>query len=295
MRKLILLSCIILILTNARGQVDSTKYWKINGSFSINFSEVSFSNWVAGGKNSVSGVSLFDLKAYYAKQKINWDNTVLLGYGLLKEGKNDLVKSEDKIDLNSKLGYRMNAEKLFFTALLNFKSQFANGYKYPNTTDKISGLFSPAYVILSTGFDYKPSKMFSVYLSPLSGKFTIVTDQLLSAQGAFGVEKGRKFRSELGGMMQTSLNTPVMKNVDLIAKLDLFSNYLANPQNIDLNLDTRLNMKINSYLSANFLLNMLYDDDIRIAIDTNGDGIADYKGRRIQLKQLFGAGLSFKF
>ena len=95
--------------------------------------------------------------------------------------------------------------------------------------------------------------------------------------------------------MQTSLNTPVMKNVDLIAKLDLFSNYLANPQNIDLNLDTRLNMKINSYLSANFLLNMLYDDDIRIAIDTNGDGIADYKGRRIQLKQLFGAGLSFKF
>ena len=132
-------------------------------------------------------------------------------------------------------------------------------------------------------------------MSPLSGKFTIVTDQLLSAQGAFGVEKGRKFRSELGGMMQTSLNTPVMKNVDLIAKLDLFSNYLANPQNIDLNLDTRLNMKINSYLSANFLLNMLYDDDIRIAIDTNGDGIADYKGRRIQLKQLFGAGLSFKF
>jgi hypothetical protein len=295
MKKILFVAFSLIMVLNLFAQKDTVKYWKVNGNLSINFSEVSFTNWMAGGKNSVSGVSLFDMKALYTKDKINWENTVLLGYGLLKEGKNDLVKSEDKIDLNSKLGYKINSEKLFFTTLLNFKTQFADGYKYPDTQTKISGLLSPAYLVISTGFDYKPSKIFSFYLSPVSGKFTIVTDDVLSGQGAFGVEKGKKLRGEFGSMLQTSLNTPVVKNVELIAKLDLFSNYLKNPQNIDVNLDARLNMKINDFLSANFLINMLYDDDIRIPVDTNDDGHTDYMGRRIQLKQLFGAGLSLKF
>lgn len=296
MKKLNLLLAGLTWFICLEAQTDSTKLWKVNGNFSLNFSEVSFSNWVAGGKNSVSGVGLSDLKAVYAKEKINWENTLLFGYGLLKEGKNDLVKSEDKIDISSKLGYKLKNEKWLFSALMNFRTQFANGYKYPDTQNRISGLFSPAYLILSTGFDCKPNDKFSVLLSPIGGKFTIVADNDLSFQGAFGVDPGKSVRSELGGLIQSSLNTPLIKNVDLVAKLDLFSNYLKEPQNIDVNLDTKLNMKINDYLSANFLLNLLYDHDILVPVDRNNDGITDsVGGRRIQLKQLFGAGLSIKF
>ncbi len=265
--------------------------WKKGGDFTLTFSQVSFSNWAAGGKNSVSGVSLLNYSANYAKDRLNWDNTFQVGYGLLKEGTQDLIKSEDKMDFSSKLGYKISDEsKWLYSGLFNFRSQFANGYKYPDTENVISTLFSPAYITLALGADYKPSDMFSLFLSPLGSKFTIVTDEDLSAEGAFGVDKGKKFRAEMGASLKSELKFPVVKNVDVQTVLGLFSNYLNNPQNIDVNWDFRVNMKINEYLSANFLTNMIYDHDILIPIDDQGN-----KGRRVQWKQLFGAGLSFKF
>ena len=265
--------------------------WKKGGDFTLTFSQVSFSNWAAGGKNSVSGVSLLNYSANYAKDRLNWENTFQVGYGLLKEGTQDLIKSEDKMDFSSKLGYKISDEsKWLYSGLFNFRSQFANGYKYPDTENVISTLFSPAYITLALGADYKPSDMFSLFLSPLGSKFTIVTDEDLSAEGAFGVDKGKKFRAEMGASLKSELKFPVVKNVDVQTVLGLFSNYLNNPQNIDVNWDFRVNMKINEYLSANFLTNMIYDHDILIPIDDQGN-----KGRRVQWKQLFGAGLSFKF
>lgn len=236
-------------------------------------------------------MSLLNYSANYAKDRLNWDNTFHVGYGLLKEGTQDLIKSEDKMDFSSKLGYKISDEsKWLYSGLFNFRSQFANGYKYPDTDNKISALFSPAYITFAVGADYKPSDMFSLFLSPLGTKFTIVTDEDLSAIGAYGVDPGKKFRAEMGTSLKSELKFPVVKNVDVQTVLGLFSNYLNNPQNIDVNWDFRVNMKINEYLSANFLTNMIYDHDILLTIDDEGN-----KGRRVQWKQLFGAGLSFKF
>ena len=156
--------------------------------------------------------------------------------------------------------------------------------------DKISGAFAPAYLTLATGIDYQPSELFSLFFSPLSGKFTFVTDEQLSNEGAFGVEPGEKVRAELGTTFKSTLETPVARNVNLSTALTLFSNYLNKPQNIDVNWDFKLNMKINDYLSANLLTSMIYDHDIMIPIGDEGR-----TGRRIQFKQLFGLGLSYKF
>ncbi len=267
-----------------------TTYWKVTGQASVNFSQVSFSNWIGGGKNSVSGVGLFDMSANYRKNKIQWENTLKTGYGLMKEGENEVVKTDDKLELNSKLGVETNNEHLLYSAFVNFLTQFADGYKYPNTTDKISGLFAPAYLTLATGIDYKPSEMFSLFVSPVSGKFTFVTDEKLSEEGAFGVEEGKKARAEMGATVKSEFKTPVMKNVNLSTTLSLFSNYFNEPQNIDVNWDVAVNMKINDYLSANLLTNLVYDHDILIPLDNQGN-----TGRRVQLKQLFGVGLSYKF
>jgi hypothetical protein len=293
MKKIAILLIVLFIAWTMFAQDDEqpASNWKKGGDFTLNFSQLSFSNWSAGGKNSVSGVSLLNYSANYGKDRLNWDNAINLGYGLLKEGSNDLIKSEDKMDLSSKLGYKMSEEgKWLYSGLFNFRSQFANGYKYPDTDNKISALFSPAYITLALGADYKPSDNFSVFLSPLGTKLTIVTDDDLSAIGAFGVDPGKKFRAELGGSLKSELKFPVVENVDVHTVLGLFSNYLHNPQNIDVNWDFRVNMKINEYLSANFITNMIYDHDILITLDEAGN-----KGRRVQWKQLFGAGLSFKF
>lgn len=282
----------------AQNPADTIKYWKKGGDFSISFSEVSFSNWAAGGKNSVSGVGVLNSFANYAKERMSWDNTLNIGYGLMKEQQRTLIKSEDKFEINSKVGYKMTETgKWFFSGLTNFRTQFADGFNYSNINQpvRISSLLAPAYLTIATGFDYKPNDRFTLFASPLSGKFTFVADDELSAIGAFGVDPGKKFRAEMGATVKSELKMKVVKNVDAVTNLSLFSNYLKNPQNIDVNWDLRLNMKVNEYFSANFVTNLIYDDDILIPLDRNDDGIIDGNGRRIQLKQMFGAGLSVKF
>jgi hypothetical protein len=284
--KLILLLLLVSGAVASAQESKDTTYWKKNGDFTLSFNQVSFSNWAAGGKNSVSGVGLLNYAFNYLKARTSWDNSLNLGYGLLKEGDHDLVKSEDKMEFTSKAGYRITEEgKWYYSGLVNFRSQFANGYKYPDTDNKISALFAPAYFLLALGADYKPNDKFSLFLSPLGSKFTIVADEELSSIGAFGVEMGKKFRAEMGGILKSELKFPLVTNVDVVTALGLFSNYLKNPQNIDVNWDFRINMKINKYLSANLITNLIYDDDIAIA------GVRS----KVQLKQLFGAGFSYKF
>lgn len=291
MKRLNFILLFISIFSFSYAQQEKDTLWTVSGQASVNFSQVSFSNWVAGGKNSMSGVGIFNINATYNKDRVNWENSLKTGYGLLKEEGDNLVKTEDKLELNSKYGVQCRRnENIFHTVFANFNTQFAPGYNYPNTDDKISGWFAPAYLTVAAGVDYQPSDRFSLLVTPLSGKFTFVTDEELSNEGAFGVEPGETARAELGAIVKSELNTPVVQNVDLNTSLTLFSNYLNNPQNIDVNWDVLLNMKINDYLSANLMTSLIYDHDVLVPIDDEGN-----TGRRIQLKQLFGVGLSYKF
>ncbi len=271
MKKILLFLMLSPIALFSTEKADSIKSWNFGGLASFNFSQVSLTNWAAGGKSSSSGVAIFNVFGNYKKDNLSWENSLDMGYGLLKEQDNEVVKSNDKFDLNSKYGVK-KTEKLYISTLFNFKTQFTPGYKYPNTTDAISKLLAPAYITLS-----------------------IVADDDLSAIGSFGLDPGKKLRYEVGSFAKLELKTDVMKNVSLTSKLDLFSNYLHNPANIDINWDLLINMKINDYLSANLISNMIYDDDIKIAIDKNKDGIIERRGPRVQLKEMFGVGLSLKF
>ena len=273
----------------AQGEKDTTKNWQTNGNFNISLNEATFTNWVAGGKNSMSGVALFDINANYKKDKNSWENYLHLGYGLQKEKDNDVIKSEDKIEFNSKYGRQTKNEKLFVSGLLNFRTQLGNGYEYPDTEHKISAFLAPAYLSLALGLDYKPSEKLSLFLSPVTGKFTLVNDPDIVGDGAYGLKKGESIRSEMGAYFKAELKTQLIENVDLDSKLGLFSNYFEDPQNIDINWDMAINMKINNYLSASFISNLIYDHDVLIPLE------GDKTGRRIQFKHLFGVGLNYKF
>lgn len=262
--------------------------WTTGGNFGLNFTQVSLSNWAAGGENSLATNTFVNLFANYKKGKGAWDNTLNLAYGLLKQGETEVRKSDDKIDFASKYGYSAG-KKWYYSGLVSFKSQFTEGFKYPNDSVAISRFLAPGYILLSAGMDYKPSDNFSVYLSPLTGKITLVTDDVLSAQGAYGVEPGDKSRSEFGGYFKMMLKHALMENIDLATKLDLFSNYMDNPQNVDVNWEVMVVMKVNKYISANLSTHLIYDDDIMIKQD---DGSA---GPRTQFKEVFGVGLTYKF
>ncbi len=291
--KRILLGLLLFISVSVQAQntEKDTTYWTIGGTSSFTFNQVSLTNWSAGGENSLAGTALLNSHFNYKKAKVNWDNLIDLGYGLTKQGDDNPFKSEDKIYLVSKYGYSAG-KKWFYSALLDFKTQFDNGFSdTPENTNKVSEFMSPGYLNLSLGMDYKPNDNFSIYISPVTSKMTIVLDDSLSLVGAYGVDEGKNLRSEYGASVKlTAKKENLVKNVNVSTRLDLFSNLTEKPQNVDVNWEVVFNFKVNDFLSAIASFNLIYDDDIDY-IDSDGVN----KGPQTQFKQLFGFGLSYAF
>lgn len=282
---------------------DTVQGWKKGGVIALNLAQTSLTNWASGGQNSVAINGLFSGFANYKKGNSVWDNSLDLGYGLLKQGKNeDFRKTDDKIDFLSKYGQKA-FENVYYAALLNFKTQMTPGYNYPDVTNKISDLFSPAYLLLALGMDYKPNAYFSAFIAPVTAKFTFVTEQTLSDAGAFGVKPGEKVKSEVGGYLRAiysknDFKSEFLKNVSFTTKIDLFSNYADNPQNIDVSWETMIAMKVNKYISVNFNTHLLYDDNIMVPFDKNENGTietGEAVASLIQFKEILGVGFSLKF
>ncbi|NNC84100.1 MAG: DUF3078 domain-containing protein [Flavobacteriales bacterium] len=305
------IACAILFTSGVWAQEaaqDTT--WKTGGLVAINLSQVSLTNWAAGGFSSISGNAALNLFANMKEGKNTWDNTLSLGYGLLKQGDDgDVQKTDDRIDLSSKYGREAWNPKWYYSALANFRTQFTEGLGSEvelsdGSTERyvISDLLAPAYVLASLGLDYKPNDKFTVFISPVTAKFTIVNDDVLAAGGAFGVdpgvvgyteedgffvvEEGSNSRSEFGGYLKSSYTTDIMENVKFSTMLDLFSNY-ENPTYIDVNWDALIGMKVNDYINVTLGTTVLYDHDIKI-VDEDGD-----VGPRTQFRQIFGIGFAY--
>ncbi|WP_319480554.1 DUF3078 domain-containing protein [uncultured Draconibacterium sp.] len=288
MKKLLILLFLFPAFAFAQDETKDT-LWTTSGSTTLNFSQVSLNNWAAGGKSSMSGVFMVNYAANYKKDKLSWDNTFDFRYGFLKEEDMDWRKSDDKIDISSKLGIEA-AGKWNYSALMNFKSQFAPGYNYPDTENAISKFMAPGYLSIGLGMDYKTDG-FSLMMAPVSGKFTFVTDDDLSDEGAFGVEEGKTMRAELGAAVKAQLKKDIWENVTLDTKVDLFSNYLDQPKNIDVDWTFKIIMKVNDYLSANLITQLIYDNDVKIQGDD--ENLPPSPG--LQFMESFGVGLTFKF
>lgn len=289
---------------------DTIEGWRRGGVVGLSLAQASLKNWAAGGQNSVAVNGLLSVYANYRKGNTIWDNSLDLGYGLLKQGKNsDFIKTDDKVDLLSKFG-KQAFKNFYYAALINFKTQMTVGKNYAKDTAKISNFLAPAYLVGALGMDYKPTPYFSAFLAPLTGKITLVNDQDLADAGAFGVtpakydgsrnliERGKKSKSEFGGYIRmiysrNDFKSELLKNISFTSKVDLFSNYLDDPQNIDVSWETQLALQVNKYITVNINTHLLYDDDIIIVIDK---GTPDEKsGRRVQFKEILGVGFTYKF
>jgi len=266
------------------------KIWKVGGLYGVNISQGSLSNWAAGGDEfSISVNSVLNLFAFYKKDKYSWDNTFDFNLGYVKTTSLGSRKNDDRFDLLSKYGYALNS-KLNVAGLLNFRSQFFDGYTYDaNGTPTFSSTFlSPAYLLLSPGLDYKPVEGLSIFVSPFTVRWTIVKDDTLSAKGSYGVEPGLNSNTEIGAFLSVNYLKEFNKVVTYKGRLDLFSNYKHNPQNIDLYFTNVLNIKLAKLLSLTYSLDLIYDDDVRFFGDNKN-------GAALQLKSLLGLGLLFKF
>lgn len=287
---------------------DSTTYWKKENKIGFDISQVAFLNWNAGGVNTVSGLLKGKFTRIYEKETVKWHNELLFKYGINKQDGVKVRKTDDALALNSTLGFRRDTiSNWFYSAKFNFSTQFTNGYLYPNTERAISKSFAPAYVFLGAGSEYiDKERKFNLYLSPITMKTTFVLDQRLANEGAFGVtkatydpitgeitSKGDKIRMELGALFTAYHKDEIFTNMYLENRLALYSDYINNFGNIDVNWQLQLDLVVNKYVNANIGTHIIYDDDIKAKDEV--DGIQVTLGPRIQLKQILGIGLTYTF
>ncbi len=294
MKKFYLVILIVILLSNVAISEEIKPGWKIKGDFALNFSQTSFTDWAAGGDNSLTGNSFLSYSANYKRNKMSWENSIDLGIGYMRQGEAKFFKTDDRIAFASKYG-QSAFEHWHYSALVSFRTQFAEGLRSIADDTKVSDFMAPGYLTISIGMDYKPNDNLTVLISPLAGRQTYVLDEELANQGAFGVKPGKNIRNEFGGFIKIQYSLDIMENINLKTNMELFSNYLEKPQNLNLNWENILSMKINSYISANIHLTMIYDDDIKIAYDSTGDGEKDKMGPRLQIRNIMGVGFTYRF
>jgi len=266
--------------------------WKTGGIYNLNFNQAALSNWSAGGdKSALSLSTLLSVYAFYQQGRHSWDNTLDLAYGFVNTTSLGNRKSDDRIDLVSKYGYDVG-NKWYLSGLFNFRSQFSKGYAYQDNNIKTltSNFLSPAYLLLSLGMDYKPNDNFSFFISPLTARWIIVQNDSLAAVAAYGVDSGKNVRFQLGAFASINYTANLSKTAIYKTKLDLFSNYLHNPQNISMYWTNILAVKVTRLISMNLSVDMIYDNDIK---SVKSDGTAG--GPKPQIKEVMGIGLAYKF
>lgn len=267
--------------------------WKKGGITSLNFSNVGLNNWAGGGTDMISLTGAAIFFADFKSEIMSWENTFEMGYGLVKQNKDEIRKSDDKLFFISKYGYNASPQ-LQYTALLDFRTQFDLGYDYSKREADsinpllISGFMSPAYLNLGLGINYKPDEYWQLFFSVLSNRLILVLHERLSAKGAYGVAPGEHILSQLGANVNITFQKDIVENVNLRSRLNLFSAY-DRIQSVVVNSETALNMKINSFMTASFALDVIYDDKVQV---NRNDGTV---GPATQLRHVISIGFSYNF
>lgn len=286
-----------------------TLKWKQVNRVGMDINEVTFVNWSAGGANSISALLAINSSLRYKKNNLIWFNAVKTRYGVNKQESQKLRKTEDELELISTIGYRRDTlTNWYFSGRFNFKTQYSNGYNYPNRDNPISRFMSPGYVFLGGGAEYgKNIEKLSFYLSPLTFKGTFVLDQSLADKGAFGVTPavydtdgnklvdGETVRTEMGILITNAYEAQVMDNIYLRNQLSLYTDYLNSFGNIDVDWEVVFDFKVNDFVKATLGSHIKYDNDVKIIEETDTEDEFVEKGASVQWKQLLGIGVVVDF
>ncbi|MDB0040895.1 DUF3078 domain-containing protein [Algibacter sp.] len=283
--------------------------WTQKNKASFDLSEVAFVNWNSGGSNSISGLLGLKSKLNYRDKFFVWKNNVEVRYGVNKQEARELRKTDDLFEINSNMGYKPDSlSNWFYSARLNFRTQLTNGYNYPNKDEPISRLLAPGYLFLGGGMEYgKNIDKLSFYFSPLTLKATFVLDEDLANIGSFGVTPavldpdgnviipGEQIRTEVGVLVTNSYEMELAENINVKNQVSLYSDYINNFGNLDLDWRIDFDFKVNSFIRATLGSHLRYDDDVKTQTPSDVEGEFDQAGAKVQWKQFLGVGFAIDF
>lgn len=287
---------------------------QFEGIFGITLNQLAITHWASGGESNGSGKVSSDLTYKYNRKLFNYTLNGKFAYGMSNYTKaKRYEKSEDRCEVSMTMSNNSN-NYFTFTSIASLKTQFTNGYTYPNDSVAISGFFAPAYLNLSAGYNYQYNDILSVYISPMAGKMTFVMDQKLADQGSYGVEagywnvinndstwiKGKNILTELGINILIKYKQTFNNNISIFSTLNLYNNYMdpnkSNRWNIDVDWETGVKFTINKQISAIINIHLIYDDNIKFSIPEIVDGVEIIKQKPIlQFKESLGISFLYKF
>lgn len=264
------------------------KSWRTGGAYSLSIGQGSQNNWAAGGDDFSFTVNTnLRLFGFYKKKKHSWDNTFDVSFGYLNTTSLGSRKNDDRFDILSKYGLALN-KKFNLATLANFRSQFLKGYTYPNNIKTFASDFlSPAYLVISQGIDFKPNKELTIFVSPVTSRWVFVKDSTLAAKGEYGVKHNTHSINQNGAFATIGYQRAFNKVVSYKSRIDFFSNYQKDPQNVDVFMTNTFSAKVAKIIAFSWNVDMIYDDDVRL-FGENNDSPA------LQFKSIIGIGLQVK-
>ena len=265
--------------TVAKIQQEKPNGWEKKGVFTVLLNQASFNNWLAGGQSSISGNAGLRYDFNYKSDTWTWDNKLNANYGLTKIKGQNLQKTDDRLEFNSLLGKKASGE-WYYSAFFNFKTQFDSGFDQTDNTIRISHFFSPAYFQFGPGMLWKKSDNLKINIAPATSKLILVHKHFTDLGPSFGVLQGDSSRYEFGAAVNGYYKFNLMENVTAENILNLYTNYLQDAQNVDIDYTLNIVMKVNKYLSTNFAFQTIYDDNA-------------FSG--FQTRQVIGVGVNYGF
>ncbi len=263
--------------------------WKKGANINLGLAQGNSSNWAAGAERSSLAINAnVNLFATYKTENSRWINNLDMFYALQKTTSQGTRKTDDRFDYYTKYS-RTISKKWSFGVVGNFRTQFSEGYDYNKTPRELNSAFlAPAYLTIAPGFDWTPVDYFNVFFSPISARWTFVSEKYAGLGQRYGLDLGKSARFEAGAYISALFKKDIAKNVNLRSRMDLYSNYLANPQNVDIFWTNVLTMKVNKWLGVTYNFDLIYDDDVRL-FGPNSNA------PRTQIKSLLSVGLTTKF
>lgn len=267
--------------------------WTLIGNGSVGFTQTSLANWSKGGESAMSLLIMSKYNANYSKKKIKWESSAEFRYGISQTKTRGFEKNDDKIEFQTRFGYSA-FKKWYYSGESNFRTQIANGYRFPDKDNPISSYMAPGYLTVSFGLDYKPNKDFSLFLSPFTSKTTYVRDTALISPSKFGLEPGTNKLWEPGIIVKANWHRNLMENITYDTKGEFFNNYRYTFQKFAFEWEQVLIMRVNRFINARIITQVIYDYNTKFPIlDDAGKEIG--RKPKWQFKELFTIGLTYKF
>jgi hypothetical protein len=280
--------------TDEKKLTENPEGWKLGGTGSLTFNQVGLKNWAAGGDPSFSLLGVLNAYADYKYGRHLWQSRLGVEYGTQKNKGQSIRKNSDRLEIFSKYGYEIT-NKVYVSAYANIRTLITPTYEYDSDgakTRTISRFASPMFVEAALGMDYVPNKHLSVFASPLATKMTIVANDEIAAldrHGAFG----KNFRYEIGASAIIAYKQEVMKNVNIQSVARIFKDYRRGPaQNIDIDWQNTIGLKVNKFLSAAVFTHLIWDYD-QLIPQFDDQGTQTGTARKVQFRNVIGVGLAY--